>query len=157
MQTTERVAFDAQLRVLFGGWPKTMLTEERKDAYWRGLQKIHLSTFARIVDHALGPDGPKDLPSTSAIWELSKTIGRVSYQATPIDARVEADRLSEYGRVLDEVVLMRAQVPMHPSLASEHRRPKVAQEWSAWHATHPEHAPRYARLADKFRAMGGYA
>jgi hypothetical protein len=75
MLSTEREDFEKQLEVLFGGYP-TFVTAPRKEAYWRGLQKMQLSMFVRCVDAALqdqSEDGKK-LPTVNRVWELSRAL-----------------------------------------------------------------------------------
>lgn len=75
MLSTEREEFDKQLEVLFGGYP-TFVTAPRKEAYWRGLQKMQLSMFVRCVDAALQDQSEegKKLPTVNRVWELSRTL-----------------------------------------------------------------------------------
>lgn len=79
MLSTDRADFEAQLHVLFGGFP-TFLTPPRIEAYWRGLQKMQLSMFVRCVDHALGETGPEKLPSVNTIWQISKQLRPTFHQ-----------------------------------------------------------------------------
>lgn len=73
MLSTERQDFEAQLQVLFGGFP-TFLTPPRIEAYWRGLSKMSLSVFVRCVDHALGEQGGDKLPTVNTLWQISKRL-----------------------------------------------------------------------------------
>lgn len=81
MLSTEREDFDKQLEVLFGGYP-TFVTAPRKEAYWRGLQKMQLSMFVRCVDAALQDQSEegKKLPTVNRVWELSRTLKSRSAQ-----------------------------------------------------------------------------
>lgn len=73
MLSTDRADFEAQLAVLFGGYP-TFLTPPRVEAYWRGLSKMPLSTFVRCVDQALGESGSDKLPTVNTLWQISKQL-----------------------------------------------------------------------------------
>lgn len=73
MLSTERADFEAQLAVLFGGYP-TFLTPPRIEAYWRGLAKMPLSLFVRTVDCALGEAGTDKLPTVNTLWQISKRL-----------------------------------------------------------------------------------
>lgn len=73
MLSTDRADFEAQLAVLFGGFP-TFLTPPRIEAYWRGLAKMPLSLFVRCVDQALGEAGTEKLPTVSTLWQISKRL-----------------------------------------------------------------------------------
>lgn len=94
MLSTDRKDFESQLAVLFGGFP-TFMTEPRIEAYWRGLQKMPLSTFVRCVDHALGERGSDKLPTVNTIWQLSRTL-----RAAPRpQGRAEASPFDDYHHV----------------------------------------------------------
>lgn len=73
MIASDREEFDRQLDVLFGGF-KAFLTPNRKEAFWRGLQKMQLSTFVRCVDHALGEKGDGEMPTTNRVWQISRML-----------------------------------------------------------------------------------
>lgn len=75
MLNTDREVFERELAVLFGGFP-TFLTPPRIDAYWRGLQKMHLQTFVRCVDLALQDQSEegKKLPTVNRLWQLSHEL-----------------------------------------------------------------------------------
>lgn len=77
MLSTDRADFEAQLGVLFGGYP-TFITPPRVEAYWRGLQKMPLSVFVRCVDHALGESGTDKLPTVNSLWQISRHLRAVS-------------------------------------------------------------------------------
>jgi hypothetical protein len=65
--------FDEHLEVLFGGFPQ-FLTDPRREAYWRGLQKMPLSVFVRCVDQMLGENGQDKLPTVNTIWQVSRSL-----------------------------------------------------------------------------------
>lgn len=76
MLSTDRQDFEAQLEVLFGGYPAAFLTAPRKEAYWRGLQKMPLSLFVRCIDCALqdqSEEGRKP-PTVNRVWEISRNL-----------------------------------------------------------------------------------
>lgn len=95
MLSTEREDFDKQLEVLFGGYP-TFVTAPRKEAYWRGLQKMQLSMFVRCVDAALQDQSEegKKLPTVNRVWELSRTL---KARSAPLHQRTqEAQSYDDY-------------------------------------------------------------
>ena len=92
MLSTDRHDFEGQLAVLFGAYP-TFLTPPRVDAYWRGLQKMPLSTFVRCVDQALGETGPDKLPTVNAIWQMSHALRA---QAKPPAQQSEVPQFDEF-------------------------------------------------------------
>jgi hypothetical protein len=73
VQTTDRPEFETNLAQLCAGF-NVPLTAERIEAYWSGLQKMQISTFARVVEHCLGQDGPERIPTAPACWTVSKKI-----------------------------------------------------------------------------------
>jgi hypothetical protein len=88
MLNTERPQFEAELAVLFGGYP-TFLTPPRIEAYWRGLQKMQLTTFVRCVSEVLGEGGSDKLPTVNAIWQISRTLRATPpQQPRPVEATV---------------------------------------------------------------------
>lgn len=75
MDSKERDEFNRQLRVLFAGW-NVLPTPERLDAYWRGLNKMGLMAFVRLIEECLGENGTEKLPTVHVFWELYKARGR---------------------------------------------------------------------------------
>jgi hypothetical protein len=71
VQTADRPLFEDQLGALCAGFNVPM-TELRTDAYWRGLQKMHLVQFARVVEYALSERGPERIPTVPQCWALLK-------------------------------------------------------------------------------------
>lgn len=94
MLSTEREDFDKQLEVLFGGYP-TFVTAPRKEAYWRGLQKMQLSMFVRCVDAALQDQSEegKKLPTVNRVWELSRTL---KSRSAPLQQTREVQSYDDY-------------------------------------------------------------
>ena len=72
MHTADREEFDKQLHALCAGYDKPV--GDRGDAYWRGLAKMDLPTFARVVEFALGEGGPEKIPTTGQCWQISKQL-----------------------------------------------------------------------------------
>lgn len=72
MQLSDRTDFEAQLASLCAGFNVPM--GDRAEAYWRGLAKMELRTFARVVEHCLGEDGPEKIPTTKQCWLHSKSL-----------------------------------------------------------------------------------
>lgn len=69
MQSTDRKAFEDQIRVLCAGY-NVPATDERIEAYWRGLQRMHVPQLVRAVDYALGEQGPEKLPTPKGLSAL---------------------------------------------------------------------------------------
>ena len=81
MQLADRAQFDSQLGALCAGF-NVPVTELRSEVYWRGLERMQLSQFARVVSHALGEDGPERIPTASQCWVIWKQIRHRRPQAT---------------------------------------------------------------------------
>lgn len=73
MLSTEREAFDDQVRLLCAGF-NIPATPERLESYWTGLQRMNLPVFVRIVERALGPDGPEKFPAVSSVWGIYREL-----------------------------------------------------------------------------------
>lgn len=100
MLSTEREEFDKQLEVLFGGYP-TFVTAPRKEAYWRGLQKMQLSMFVRCVDAALQDQSEegKKLPTVNRVWELSRNLkARTAMPQRTQETQVSYDDYHQLGQ-----------------------------------------------------------
>lgn len=72
MQPAERQEFDVLMAHLCAGF--NVPVGDRGEAYWRGLEKMPLPTFARVVDRALGPDGPEKIPTSGQCWSISRLL-----------------------------------------------------------------------------------
>ena len=98
MLSTDRTEFDAQLEILCAGYDRPV--GNRSEAYWKACAKMSLIEFARIVEHAISPDGPTKFPSTHDVWDILKKLRTESRRRTieqPQDAR---DHLEFYGNRL---------------------------------------------------------
>lgn len=70
MYSTDREQFDVQLSLLcqgYGFW-----VGERSEAYWKGLSKMSLSSFARCVEFALSENGPEKIPNVHGVWKIHR-------------------------------------------------------------------------------------
>lgn len=102
MLSTEREDFETQLEVLFGGYP-TFLTPPRKEAYWRGLQKMPLSTFVRCVDYALqdASEEGKKLPTVHRMWDISRALksrAPSAQRSLEVDSTEQFDHFHTFGQ-----------------------------------------------------------
>lgn len=77
MLTADRKEFDDHLASLCAGF--NVPVGLRSEAYWLGLQKMELPTFVRVVQYALGEDGPEKIPTVSQCWAISKKLRAVRY------------------------------------------------------------------------------
>ena len=96
MLSSERAEFDQHLGTLCAGFNVPM-TELRGEAYWRGLAKMHLSTFARVVEHALGQDGPERIPTAPQCWALSKQLRAQRPRAPQAESGPTVEPLVAFG------------------------------------------------------------
>ena len=73
MLTTDRSDYDK----LFDSWCVglgAIPTEARREAYWKGLSKMSVIQFSRVVDHCLSEDGPEKMPTVPGVWKLWRSI-----------------------------------------------------------------------------------
>lgn len=84
MHPTEREAFDEQIGILCAGF-NVPITDDRREAYWKGLGKMPLISFTRAVEYALGEHGPDKIPTSPQLWALSRAA-----RSTRVDARPKA-------------------------------------------------------------------
>lgn len=73
MLSTDGEEFEAQIRVLFANWDKPP-SKERIEAYRRGLQSMQMPALTRLIDYAISPDGPDDLPTPKGMWALQREM-----------------------------------------------------------------------------------
>ena len=73
MLSTDRSEFADHLGTLCAGF-NVPLTDLRSEAYWRDLAKMQLGQFARVVEHALGPDGPERIPTAPQCWSIARSL-----------------------------------------------------------------------------------
>lgn len=89
--------FTRQASVLFAGF-NVPATQERIEAYWRGLQRMDLLVFTRVVEYALGGNGVEKLPTAPQLWSLQKSM-RARPAAAPIGESAPAfDSLHCFGQ-----------------------------------------------------------
>jgi hypothetical protein len=72
MHSGDHEEFKAQLKALCAGY--NVPFGDRGDAYWRGLEKMDLGSFARVVEFCLGEGGPDKIPTTGQCWAISKQL-----------------------------------------------------------------------------------
>jgi len=75
MLSTDREEFGVQLRLLCAGLNVPL--GDREEAYWKGLSKMSLLEFARVVEFALGETGPDKIPTTKQCWQIRNDLRRV--------------------------------------------------------------------------------
>ena len=80
----ERAEFITHLGMLCAGF-NVPLTEDRIAAYWSGLTKMNLLAFVRIVEHALGPDGPEKFPNISQVWVIYRQLRKRAKAPAPTE------------------------------------------------------------------------
>lgn len=85
MNSTERPAFEDHLAQLLAGYDRKS-TPERIEAYWRGLNRMPLVAFERVVDHALSDKGPDHIPSPKQCWQIYRDM-RATPTSAPLAAR----------------------------------------------------------------------
>ena len=75
MSTEAPDELDRLLAQLCAGFDRPY-TPERREAYRRGLSKMHPAMLERVVDHCLGPSGPDKFPTTRQLWQISRELRR---------------------------------------------------------------------------------
>lgn len=147
MQPTDRPAFAKLANALFAAFDKPP-SDPRLDAYWLGLQKMHLHAFEQTVTHVVGPEGPEELPSPKQLFSIHRKVRnaqlaaeRESRKPKPAEGEVaapEPDRFECYAsRVLLAVLC---------SLTAQHS--SAATDESLARMVHVKHY-----FADQYRAM----
>ncbi len=99
MLSTDRTEFQDHLGTLCAGFNVPM-TELRNEAYWLGLRNMQLGQFVRVVEHALGEDGPERIPTATQCWLLWKKIRAQRPRAPlpPVSAELTHDALHCFGQ-----------------------------------------------------------
>lgn len=113
MLTSERQEFDSHIEVLCAGF-NIPATAERKDAYWRGLSRMHMHGLIRVIDHALSEEGPDKPPSAPQLWRLHRQLqdrrrGPTALHLVQPNARkpLVVDRFAQIGTVALITFLLR--------------------------------------------------
>ena len=98
MLASDRAEFDIQLASLCAGF--NVPVSDRGPAYWRGLGKMELRTFVRVIEFALGEHGPEKIPTTRQCWSIAKAA-RPTYQppAPPAGKQWTGDRYDMEGNL----------------------------------------------------------
>lgn len=90
MNSADRTEFDAQLAVLCAGMD-VPCTQERKEAYWKGLQQMSLSIFVRTVEFILAKENWAKIPKPGQVWEASKRMRTAGPPPPPRDDGFRGD------------------------------------------------------------------
>lgn len=90
MNSTDRTEFDSQLAVLCAGMD-VPCTQERKEAYWKGLQQMSLSIFVRTVDFILAKETWARIPKPGQVWEVSRRMRAAGPPPPPKDDGFRGD------------------------------------------------------------------
>lgn len=151
MQQTDRPEFDKQITVMMGGFPGYFLTPERLESYWRGLQKMPMSSVIRVVDFVLSEDGPKKIPSVSEMWDTYRNLKARADNREKVAAGTTTITLSREQHLLHlrRMALTVARREKMPKFRDKivwyeylppHAQEKNKAEWEAWAASF-EHQP----------------
>jgi hypothetical protein len=85
MLSTDRQDYETAMAQLCAGYDKPI--GERMEAYWKGLGKMGLVEFQRIVEFCLSEEGPEKLPNCSALWAIRKRLKSQQRPAVQTPAR----------------------------------------------------------------------
>lgn len=88
MNAGDREEFEKLIAELCAGF--NVPPGERPAAYWKGLAKMSLGQFARVVEQALGEDGPEKIPTVRAVWDLHRKR-RSEVFVRPVQTEAEWD------------------------------------------------------------------
>lgn len=147
MLTADRPAFVKLAEALFAAFDKPP-SDARIEAYWRGLQAMHLLAFEAVVNHVVGPDGEEELPIPRQLYSINRRLV-AARRAAELEGRKaalkpgeppppEPDRFECYAnRVLVAVLC---------SLTAQHGN--IATDASLAEMIHVKH-----NYADKYREM----
>lgn len=120
MQEIDRAAFGKLAEALFAAFDKPA-SDARLEAYWRGLQSMHLLAFERVVDHVVGPDGEEDLPTPRQCHQISRSlVAEQRRNERPHTAPAPAKELDVYELYANRVLmrLLRELAHAHGSSAT---------------------------------------
>lgn len=98
MLSSEHPQFEEQIKVLCAGY-NIPYTTERVAAYWRGLMKMPLGTLERVIDHALGPEGPEKIPNPRLLWGIYRDMRASGAPRRPQEAAVKMDPYVQFANV----------------------------------------------------------
>lgn len=134
MFSGDRAEFDKQLATMMGGFPGYFLTDERRESYWRGLQKMPMAAFVRLIDFILSEDGPEKIPSVHALWELHRK-NRVTHVPV-VDVKMSREQhLAQLHRMAIESA-KRETMPMFKGAiirtVPDRFKAEYDQKWKAW-------------------------
>ena len=99
MLSTDRKDFEDQVAILCAGFPPTMATQERMEAYWRGLQQMQLSSVIRVVDYALGESGPDKIPTPRQCWSIYRQLRTAGPSRSSATVSKRIDQYDSYANV----------------------------------------------------------
>lgn len=85
MISTDRPACDALVQQLCAGY-NAPPTDARLAAYWKGMARMRIEAFERVVDHCLGENGPEKLPTSQGLWKLFRSLRTQSPAVQPKSA-----------------------------------------------------------------------
>jgi hypothetical protein len=72
MQSTDRAEFEEQMKILCAAYDKPL--GDRIEAYWKGLAKMSLVEFARVVEWCCGENQPEKFPPSGKCWDILKIL-----------------------------------------------------------------------------------
>lgn len=118
--SVDRVDFNAQIAVLCAGF-NVPATAERLEAYWVGLAKMQMPAVIRVVDHALGQDGPEKIPTASGMWALYRKLKSQARPASANNDRNAPPVVDAYGGFANRALMVFLQKHGAASVASLER------------------------------------
>lgn len=127
MQPSDRADFVKLAEALFAAFDKPAV-EARLQAYWLGLQSMHLLAFDAVVRHVIGPDGEDELPTPKQLYAINRRLqadkraaelaGRKPQLRPGEEPPAEPDRFEAYANRVMVAVLCQL-IAQHGSAASD--------------------------------------
>lgn len=103
-QPEELDELDRQLVMLCAGYDRPFTTE-RREAYRKGLAKMHPAMLERVVEHCLGEDAPEKFPTCRQLWQISAKLRARRAPGATADA---GPRMSRWAILANQVLLVMA-------------------------------------------------
>lgn len=158
MQSTEREEFKNQLVILCSAF--NVPIGDREEAYSKGLSKMSLIEFARVVEHVIGEGGPERIPTTGQCWNIlrtikSKPVMQLGYVAKPQTSR--QDNLAFFAnRIMLRYLIMEKTIDVWATLKIKNR---LVKDFAAFirdadpDATKSEFVRRFIAACKKLKPM----
>lgn len=127
MQPADEPGFIKLAEAMFAAFDKPP-SDARMEAYWLGLQSMHLLAFDAVVRHVVGPNGEDELPTPKQLYAINRRLqadkraaelaGRKPPPRPGEEPAPEPDRFEAYANRVMVAVLCQL-IAQHGSAASD--------------------------------------